>query len=42
MVEYFKYRQVGPNEKIANAGDERYVGVYDIEKNIMIKSKFQI
>lgn len=35
----FKYRQVGPDEEIANAGDEMYVGVYDIEKNILMKSR---
>ncbi len=35
----FKYRQMGPDDEIANAGDERYVGVYDIEKNILMKSR---
>jgi hypothetical protein len=37
-----KYRQVGPDGEIANAGDERYVGVYDIEKNIRMKSRFDL
>lgn len=35
----FKYRQVGHDEEIANTGDERYVGIYDIEKNILMKSR---
>ncbi len=35
----FKYRQVGTDWEIANAGDERYVGVYDIEKNILMRSR---
>jgi hypothetical protein len=38
----FKYRQVGADEEIVNAGDERFVGVYDIEKNILMKSKFDL
>lgn len=38
----FKYRQVGPDEEIVNAGDERYVGVYDIEKNILMESRFDL
>jgi hypothetical protein len=37
-----KYRQVGPEGKIANAGDERFAGVYDIEKNILMKSRFDL
>lgn len=38
----FKYRQVGPDEEIVNAGDERFAGVYDIEKNILMKSRFHL
>ena len=41
-ISNFKYRQVGPDEEIVNAGDERYVGVYDIEKNILMKSRFDL
>ncbi|HSD56923.1 MAG TPA: hypothetical protein VLB04_01985 [Methanotrichaceae archaeon] len=37
-----KYRQVGPDDEIMNAGDERFVGVYDIEKKIQMKSKFDL
>jgi hypothetical protein len=37
-----KYRQVGPEGEIANAGDERFAGVYDIEKNILMKSRFDL
>lgn len=35
-----KYRQVGTVDEILNAGDERFVGVYDITKNIRMKSRF--
>lgn len=38
----FRYRQVNADEKIVNAGDERFAGVYDIEKNILMKSKFDL
>jgi hypothetical protein len=34
-------RQMGADEEIANAGDERYVGVYDIEKNILMNYRDQ-
>jgi hypothetical protein len=37
-----KYRQVGADEEIVNAGDERYVGDYDIEKNIRMNSRFDL
>jgi len=36
----FKWRQVGTEDEILNAGDERFVGVYDIAKNIRMKSRF--
>jgi hypothetical protein len=38
----FKYRQVGADQEIVNEGDERFAGVYDIEKNILMKSKFDL
>jgi hypothetical protein len=37
-----KYRQVGANDETMNAGDERFVGVYDIEKKIQMKSRFDL
>ena len=36
----FEWRQVGTDNEILNAGDERFVGVYDIAKNIRMKSRF--
>jgi len=36
----FKWQQVGTDDEILNAGDERYVGTYDIVKNIRMKSRF--
>ena len=36
----FKYRQVGASDEILNEGDERFVGIYDITKNIRMKSRF--
>ena len=36
----FKYKQVGTGNEILNEGDERFVGIYDITKNIRMKSKF--
>jgi hypothetical protein len=37
----FKYLQAGAGEgEILNAGDERFVGTYDIVKNIRMKSRF--
>jgi hypothetical protein len=36
----FKWRQVGTEDEILNAGDEQFVGVYDIAKNIRMKSRF--
>ena len=36
----FKWRQAGTDDEILNAGDERFVGVYDIVKNIRMKSRF--
>lgn len=38
----FKWRQVDADNKILNAGDERFVGVYDIVKNIRMKSRFNL
>ncbi|NPV63863.1 MAG: hypothetical protein HPY61_14775 [Methanotrichaceae archaeon] len=35
----FKYRQVAANGEVLNAGDERFVGAYDISKNIYMASK---
>jgi hypothetical protein len=36
----FKWRQFGTEDEILNAGDEQFVGVYDIVKNIRMKSRF--
>jgi len=36
----FKYRQVDASEEILNAGDERFVGVYDITKKVHMRSSF--
>jgi hypothetical protein len=36
----FEWRQVGTDDEILNAGDERFVGVYDIVKNMRMKSRF--
>ena len=36
----FKWQQVGTEDEILNAGDERYVGTYDIVKNLRMKSRF--
>jgi len=36
----FKWRQTGEDGSILNAGDERFVGEYDISKNICMKSRF--
>ena len=36
----FEWRQVGTDDEILNAGDERYVGTYDIVKNMHMKSRF--
>jgi hypothetical protein len=36
----FKWRQNGEDDGILNAGDERFMGVYDIAKNIRMKSRF--
>jgi hypothetical protein len=36
----FEWRQVGTNDEILNAGDERFVGTYDIAKNMRMKSRF--
>ncbi|MHB8117199.1 MAG: hypothetical protein ACYDHX_00480 [Methanothrix sp.] len=36
----FKWRQVGTDDEILNAGDEQFVGVYDIVKNLRMKSRF--
>jgi hypothetical protein len=36
----FKWGQVDTNDEVINAGDERFVGVYDIVKNIRMKSRF--
>ncbi len=38
----FKYHQVGASDEVLNAGDERFVGVYDIQKNILMKSKYDL
>lgn len=37
----FKYRQVDVDNEIQNEGDERYVGVFDIVKNMRMKSRFE-
>jgi len=36
----FEWRQVGTEDEILNAGEERYVGTYDIAKNMRMKSRF--
>lgn len=36
----FKYRQVDPDGETVNAGDERFVGVYDISKKVRMSSAF--
>jgi len=36
----FEWRQVDTDDEILNAGDERFVGVYDIAKNMHMKSRF--
>lgn len=36
----FKHKQVGEDGDILNIGDERFVGTYDITKNIRMKSRF--
>ena len=36
----FKWRQVDADDTLLNGGDERFVGVYDIAKNIRMKSRF--
>ncbi len=36
----FKWRQVDADDEIVNEGDEQFVGVYDIVKNISMKSRF--
>jgi len=36
----FEWRQVGTDDEILNAGDEWYVGVFDIFKNMRMKSRF--
>ena len=38
----FKWRQVDADDSILNEGNERYVGVYDIAKNIRMKSRFDL
>ncbi|MFZ3148608.1 MAG: hypothetical protein WA137_06155 [Methanothrix sp.] len=38
----FKWGQVDEALNIANAGDEQFVGVYDIVKNIRMKSRFNL
>ncbi len=38
----FKWRQADTDDEILNAGDERFVGVYDIVKNIRMKSRFDL
>jgi hypothetical protein len=38
----FKWGQVDEALNIANAGDERFVGVYNIAKNIHMKSRFDL
>ena len=39
-IAIFKYRQLGERNEILNEGDERFVGIYDINKNIQMKSRF--
>jgi hypothetical protein len=41
-VASFKWRQVDVDEAILNMGDERFVGAYDIVKNIRMKSRFDL
>jgi hypothetical protein len=36
----FEWRQVGTDDEILNEGEERYVGTYDIAKNLRMKSRF--
>jgi len=36
----FEWRQVGTDDEILNTGEERYVGTYDIAKNMRMKSRF--
>ena len=36
----FEWRQVGTNDEILNAGDEQFVGVFNVVKNIRMKSRF--
>jgi len=36
----FKFRQVGTEDEVLNAGDERFMGTYDVVKNIRMKSRF--
>jgi hypothetical protein len=38
----FKWRQVDTDDSILNQGDERFVGTYDIVKNIRMKSRFEL
>lgn len=38
----FKWRQVGAENEVLNTGDERFVGIYDIVKNIRMKSRFDL
>ncbi len=38
----FKYRQTKGDWEVANEGDERFVGDYEIEKNILMKSNFDL
>jgi hypothetical protein len=38
----FKWGQVDEEFNVANAGDERFVGVYEITKNIHMKSRFDL
>ncbi len=38
----FMFMQVGAEDEILNAGEERYVGIYDIVKNIRMKSRFDL
>ena len=38
----FKWHQVDEDNEVTNTGDERFVGVYDIAKNIRMKSRFEL
>ncbi|VVB70155.1 Uncharacterised protein [uncultured archaeon] len=38
----FKYLQVDANGDILNEGDERYVGTYDLAKNLRMKSQYNL